>query len=86
MRETYQTRGYKILRDGAYEHGDEKFIDLGIKMLRDAVALFEAGGAPKTANRVRFALSSALGARRNVGYRRAAHEAGRKKGHRRASI
>jgi len=79
----YTTKGYQLLRDGRYEHGDEGFIQKGMELLRDAITMFEAGGAPKTAKRVRFALSSAYGARRNVYYRRNAWEDRRPKGHKR---
>lgn len=77
----YRTKGYRLTRDGRYQHGDEGFINDGLEHLRQALTCFVEGGAPKTANRVRFALSSALGAQRNVRYRRAAWEDKRQKGH-----
>lgn len=71
----YKTAGYKILRAGGYRRGDEENIERATELLRKALALFQEGGAPKTANRVRFALASAYGAQRHVRHR---HERSRR--------
>ncbi len=61
-------------RNGDYRPGDAERIDAGIALLKKALDNFKAGGAVMTAHRVRLALSSAKGARRNVDYRRGRSE------------
>jgi hypothetical protein len=45
---------------------DAENIAIGIAMLKKARDLFTQAGAPKTAKRIRLALTSASGAQRNV--------------------
>lgn len=53
-----------------FKPGDDERITIGLALLRKARDEFSLAGARKTAAKVRRAISSALGARRNVETRR----------------
>ena len=48
---------------------EEMLVDKALNKLREARDLLGRANAPKAEQRVRLAISSTLGARRNVGYR-----------------
>lgn len=57
-------------RERKYEPGEEDKIELAISMLKEARDLLKGTNCPRTKSRVQAAISSALGARRNVGSRK----------------
>ena len=57
------------MKKQAYKKGDLEKVQQAIDKLREARDLLKDAGVDRTVGRIRYAISSAMGARRNVGSR-----------------